>query len=432
MKIAIGKFGRSMFFDESSWSIYAGDDSPKIVYLELARKHPNDTFYILGASDFTKWKEKNSGFFADEDIPENIVDVWNTAKTEIGEKYNFGKKGYTEEKMYKIPGKEPWRMLDEWVESHNLKFDLGIFMQGPDARVSIMGEGVPCMNKDGFSQCLMMAALYNGPMRHLINKQKFPWYNIIEDPRYVPVQDVDIIHHEEYNLSQVNATYDIKSMDEYTQDPHTYKRYPFKLVYKQTERMFLRNLERVDFTDPLNIKVGKRVYKKQNPFILTLNDGPDRLAFIEKWVLDFNPEIKVYGKWSDAAQEKYPGTFIKKGIVEIQDKMWESMFTYVPAFTKSRKNFVTQKVWKMMYYGIIPFWDKNTYDTDNLFTEIPDYFKVNSPDEMWERIKYLVEHPDEYRKYLKIMYDLLEDKYFNGDFIDELFNPIIEQHRPQE
>ena len=129
MNIAIGKFGRSMYFDESSWSIYAGDDSPKIVYLELARKHPNDTFYILGASDFTKWKERNTGFFAEEEVPENIVDVWNSAKAEIGAKYNFGKKGYTEEMMYKIEGKEPWRMLDEYVETHGLKFDLGIFMQ---------------------------------------------------------------------------------------------------------------------------------------------------------------------------------------------------------------------------------------------------------------------------------------------------------------
>lgn len=432
MNIAIGKFGRSMYFDEKSWSIYAGDDSPKIIYLELARKHPNDTFYILGASDFTKWKEKNSGFFADEEVPENIVDVWNSAKAELGAKYNFGVKGYTENMMYKIPGKEPWRMLDEYVETHGLTFDLGIIMQGPDCRVSIMGEHIPCRNKKGsFAQCLMMSALFNGPMRHLINKMKFPWYNIIEDPRYVPIQDVDVIHHEICNLSQCEEEYQILTLDSYTQDPETYTKKPFKLVYAKTERWFMRNLNKVDFTDPMNVKVGKHTYQKKNPFILTLNDGPDRLAFIEKWVLDFNPHIKVYGKWSDAAKEKYPDTFIKKGIVEIQDKMWESMFTYVPAFTKSRKNFVTQKVWKMMYYGIIPFWDKNTYDTDNLFKEIPDYFKVNSPEEMWDRIKYLVQHPEEYRKYLKIMYDLLEDKYFNGDFIDELFNPIIEKYRPQ-
>ena len=42
-----------------------------------------------------------------------------------------------------------------------------------------------------------------------------------------------------------------------------------------------------------------------------------------------------------------------------------------------------------------------------------------------------MENPDEYKKYLKIMYDLLEDKYFNGDFIDEVFNPLIEKRRAE-
>lgn len=431
MNIAIGKFGRCMYFDESSWSIYAGDDTPKIVYLELARKHPEDTFYIIGASDFSRWKEKNGGFFADEDVPENIVDLWNDAKNAVGAKYNFGMKGYSKLMLYKEVGKEPWRVLDEYVETLGLRFDMGIFMQGPDCRISVMGKHIPCRNKKGhFSQCLMMSALYNGPMRHLINRYRFPWYNVIEDPRYLPTQDVDVIHHEEFNLSQCNDTYQKATMDYYEQDPETYRPKPFVLRYCKTERLFLRKLQRVDFTNPDSIRVGKRTYQKKTPFIMTLNDGYDRLGFLEHWVLEKMPDCKVYGKWSAEAKDKHPGVFIEKGIVEIQDKMWEAMFTFVPAFTKSRKNFVTQKVWKMMYYGIIPFWDKNTYDVENLFKDLPDFFKVDSPKQMWERIDFLLQNPDEYKKYLAIIYRLLEDKYFNGEFIDEIFNPLIEKHRP--
>jgi hypothetical protein len=59
---------------------------------------------------------------------------------------------------------------------------------------------------------------------------------------------------------------------------------------------------------------------------------------------------------------------------------------------------------------------------------MPDYFKVSSAQEMWEKIDYLNSHEDEYRKYLKIYYDLLEDKYFNGDFIVETFKPYIEKY----
>jgi hypothetical protein len=49
---------------------------------------------------------------------------------------------------------------------------------------------------------------------------------------------------------------------------------------------------------------------------------------------------------------------------------------------------------------------------------------------MWSRIRFLMENPDEYKKLLGQIYDLLEDKYFNGEFIDEIFNPLIEKHRP--
>ena len=57
MNIAIGKSGRSCYFNEERWSIYAGDDSPKIIYFEIARQNPQHTFYLIGASDFTKYIE---------------------------------------------------------------------------------------------------------------------------------------------------------------------------------------------------------------------------------------------------------------------------------------------------------------------------------------------------------------------------------------
>ena len=69
MNIAIGKSGRSCYFNEERWSIYAGDDSPKIIYFEIARQNPQHTFYLIGASDFTKYVEKGG------EAPSNIVDL---------------------------------------------------------------------------------------------------------------------------------------------------------------------------------------------------------------------------------------------------------------------------------------------------------------------------------------------------------------------
>lgn len=429
MNIAIGKLGRAMFFDKANWSIYAGDDSPLIFYFTLAKKYPQHTFYILGRSDFTKFKQKNSqvgfGKFNKNkvDIPSNIIDLLEDARKFAGpEECRLSNDTH-------LKGHEPWRILENYIKHIDLKLDLGLIMQGPDTSTSIGGEGVLCASKPTEAIPLAMGANYCGPIIHVINSQGFPWYSINEDPRYVPPKHHDIINDEQFIFSQIEGKYKTKRIVDYTSGK--WREYWATFKYAGLERMFLADKKKIDFSNPDHIEVDNNVYAKNNKFILTLNDGTDRLEYLEKWVLDIHPNIKVYGKWSNAAKKKHPNTFIEKGIVQMEPEMWQSMFTYIPAFTKRRKNFVTQKPWKMVYYGIIPFYDKNSYDTDNYFKEFPDYVKVETPQEMWEKIDYLYEHRDEYQKLLKQFYDMLEDKYFTGQFICDTFGPVIEK-REQE
>lgn len=424
MNIAIGKLGRAMYFDKKSWSIYAGDDSPLIFYFTLARQYPQHKFYILGASDFTKYKQSKSiGFNAvKNDIPSNIIDVFNDAKAWDPSRANPKDKNAV--------GNERWRLLDDYIENQGLKFDYGLFMQGPDMSMDIPNVGIKCINKPGLAHPLEMASNYSAPIIYQINKQRFPWDMINEDPRYVPPNTRDILWDENVTYSQIQTDkYTVKRLNEY--DTLNFRNHKMKFLYSGIERMFLADKKKIDFSDPDHVAVGNDVFRKNNKFILTLNDGADRLEYLEKWVLNIHPEIKVYGKWDAAAKKKHPDTFIEKGIVQMEPEMWESMFTYIPTFTKSRTNFVTQKPWKMIYYGIIPFYDKNSYDTDHYYKDFPDYVKVTTPKEMWEKIDYLYDHRDEYRKLLKQFYDLLEDKYFNGEFIKETFGPAIDR-RAQE
>ena len=192
--------------------------------------------------------------------------------------------------------------------------------------------------------------------------------------------------------------------------------------------MFLADKKKVDFSNPDNIIVNGKTLKKSNEFVMALNESEDRMEFLKNNVFKYRPDQIVYGKWNEKTIKGYEKNFECKGIIEMEDLMFQTKFTYVPPFEKRLTNFVTQKVWKMLYYGIIPFWDKKSYDTDNLYHFMPDYFKVSSAKEMWDKIDYLNTHEDEYRKYLKIYYDLLEDKYFNGDFIVETFKPYIERY----
>ena len=86
MNIVIGKIGRSSYFDKNNWSIYAGDDSPYIIYTTLAKAFPQHNFYMLGGNDLDRIKKStmSSGFnFKPKnviDIPNNIIDIYHKAK----------------------------------------------------------------------------------------------------------------------------------------------------------------------------------------------------------------------------------------------------------------------------------------------------------------------------------------------------------------
>lgn len=426
MNIAIGKIGRFSYFDPKSWSIYAGDDSPKIIFSELARRFPQHTFYYVSVNDITKCRDacKPLGGFGmckkTCDIPDNIVDIYHSVSLRIAgiEKYK--------------DGEYPHEILLDECKKRNLHFDFAIFEQGPDCGFSVMNRGIwLTSHPDRHAVAMAMANHYCGPLISFINEMKMPWVNITEDPRYVPSHHKDILNDELCVLSQITTDIETQRIAGYYDESHTYRHPIQHFRYAGIEKMFLRDMVKVDFKNPDEFKVGNHTYRKSNTFIMTLNGTPDRLPFIENWVLKYKPDTKIYGKWDEEAKAKYPNTFKEKGIVEIPDEMWQSKFTFVPCFDKKLSNFVTQKVWKMIYYGIIPFWDKNSYDTDHYYNEIPDYFKVASPDEMWQKIEYLEKNPDEYKKYLSMYYNLLEDKYFNGDFIYETFKPFIEKYDPK-
>jgi hypothetical protein len=81
----------------------------------------------------------------------------------------------------------------------------------------------------------------------------------------------------------------------------------------------------------------------------------------------------------------------------------------------------------MLYYGIVPFWCKNEYDTSNIYSDFPEYLKVTSPEEMWDKINFLEANPEEYNKIRNELFALLDDKYFNSDFVLDEIEKVIKQ-----
>ena len=200
----------------------------------------------------------------------------------------------------------------------------------------------------------------------------------------------------------------------------------FPLTYKPIEKLWLQGKTKVDW----------RNIEKTNKFIITCNapsdQSLDKFYYIKKWVFDIFDDAIIYGKWTSTKkmaevikEHNVEHKFILKGMCEIEDEMFNTKYTIVIPPSKKYPEFVTQKVYSMLYYGIIPFWCKYDYDKNNLYSEFPDFIKVETPEELVEKINYLETNPIEYHKLLNELYELLEDKYFDSRFIKELFDDVL-------
>lgn len=408
MNILIGKSGRSIFFDEDSWSIYAGDDEAPILYTELARRYPQHTFYLIGKSDIPKLRRKikketnhSFSFFDDPDeasktfedyVPSNIVYLLE----------DFKNSGFSDEHVY----------LEDLIFKKSLKFDAGIMIVGPTPQIGIPGKGIQKL--DGQPGIVLeMFQKYYAPVMHVLNITGTPYFNIVTDPRYVPYRARDIFNDERFILSQINTEFHgRKRISGYGElsAPQNLRLVSQKYEYAGVETIFMMRLKKVDFTQ----------MEKPNQFIMALNSaGPqsDRQRIIKDWLLrDSSKQVKIYGKWEPEFISQFPdGVFEEKAIRDIEPEFWNSRYTLIPPFSLNQSNFVTQKFWKMIYYGIIPFFHPQ-YDTDRLFN-IPDFLRVSNPKQMWDRIDHLQNNENDYRRLLKLIYNMLDDKYFSGEFM---------------
>jgi hypothetical protein len=407
MNILIGKYGRSIFFDEKNWSIYAGDDEAPILYTKLAKQYPQHTFYLIGKSDIKKIKnsfKKNEhsafSFFENEIptssfndlIPNNIINLFDD--------YLPDKHGYAH------------NYLEEKIKNENLKFDCGIIFAGPAPYVGIPDKDIQKL--DGTkAECLEMFIKYYANIIHVLNITGTPYFNIVTDPRYVPIHSRDVYNDEKFILSQINTKFENKkrisgygelsSLENLRNVTQTFE-------YAGVETIFMMNLKKTDFTK----------MEKPGHFIIALNSAgiaSERQKIVEDWLLKTKPpfNVKIYGKWEQDFIDKYPGIFEEKAIRDIEPEFWNARYTFIPPFSQKQSSFVTQKFWKMIYYGIIPFFHPY-YDTDKIFN-VPDFLRVKTPKQMWERIEYLQNNEQDYRKLLKIIYNILDEKYFSGEYM---------------
>lgn len=425
MNIAIGKIAKSLKFDKEYRKAGKGDLAPMATYIALANKYPEHNFYVIGSSDLHTSAISEEAKKMNE-IPDNIIDIGIIAKERM-------KSDVATAELFNNEPKHKYlsEYLVDVINEKNLKFDYGVFFIGPDMTTNTgFTYKIKLWQKEKkkeLSKALEMAKNYSAPIIHTLNTFKFPYILVNEDPRYVPYMPSDLIHRETCILSHLNAKCKVNVFQGYFDDSlKPMKKHEESYIYAGIERTSLKFLKKYDFRHKEDFVVNEKHYKKDGFVFVACNESPNRFNNIKNWILDNFQSVKVYGNWNENTIKGYEDRFEAKSMAYLQDDMWRAKYTYIPGFFDKMTNFVTIKIWEMCIYGILPFFDKSKYDTDNL-VPVPEFLRCATPQEMKEKIEILEKDPELYQEYLNKIYELVNDDYFNGEFICKIFEPIFKK-----
>ena len=394
MNIVIGKIGRSIYFDKDKRSMTNGDEEAPMMYTMLAKKYPEHNFYLIGRSDLQRVRKKESNatlsaFFGEEEeetVPSNIIDLfddWDRNITELPHNWLWAK-----------------------IQRLGLKFDLGLIYYGPMPNVGIPDKGIMRLDGSGIAKSLDMFVLYYGPIMNTLNETQIPWIGLCGDPKYVPSIARDMLNEPKVVMSQTEGKFKTKRIPSYEDSLNPVEVYEHH-SYAGIETIFMLEEKKTDW----------RNINKDILFTIGLNGGQSRDKFIRDWFIDKGrTDVKVYGKWAEEFTNEYPDMFEEKRIAEVEDEFFRTKYTIIPPPHQPTGNFVTQKFWKMIMYGIIPFFHPG-YDTEKIL-DVPDILRINSPEDMWEKIDYLEANPDEREKILDVLWQFFDkDDLFDGTFL---------------
>ena len=272
---------------------------------------------------------------------------------------------------------------------------------------------------------LSMQQNYSAHALVYLNKTKVPYILLAVDPRLLHERllvRMDTIHVPIEISAQINYDLKIKHIARY--------------VDEYSDQEFIESPVPVRYRclEPMNsIHYYKNTIPKDKPIRLTLGTMQDvttnvkksrRFELIEKWILkyDTNKEVQIFGRWDDYYLEQYDQM---KGLIDykaLDDIMLKTRYTYVIGIGS---DWSTSKWADSLACGVIPF---IAPDYDTQYNAIPKdhYIRVETPEELNEKMDYLDVHPEEREKLLQTLYDTLFKDVKDGVFLYKHINDAIE------
>lgn len=403
MNIAVAKMGRTIKFQRNLWHDGAGNNEPTIFIEALAKRNPDNNYYIVGRSDFSKIR----GQVKEEMFPNhNVFDGF--------EGYD---KPQHDAEMY------PTELLKD------VDFDYGIVIGGISGRVNVSNRykrtdrvtGL-AIQEDRFVLPSNMFHTYAAPVINFFNIKNIPWVFFTSDARQVPINTHDMKNRAVKALGTMDKKYYPKffSGEGYNgQDITTIEREMSyaagELVTALDESVSAYNGETKD------IKLGLYFHKYHD----------EARANAIKSYIDGIDGVQVFGNWKEELEEGDPRFKGSLSFDEVQDSMKHTKYTLCYPITDGD---VSAKWFEAIRAGVIPLFAAG-YDSQRHLQEmfsLPDFMYLKEPADLARVIEALEEDEDAYKfaqDHLQKVRKQIEENIL--DFYQDEINKALEEAKNQ-
>lgn len=361
-----GKIGKAIKFDSKKWGATGGDNEAPSLILKLAEQNPNDTFILISSNDFDKVQFNK---------PSNII---NGLKS-LG----------------------PLKNMYDGFLTDTLK--------DKDIAGAIIVLGPTCRKNLEYWPRLGFAKSYCAPIIHYLNNSNVKWIGVCNDPRYYLKDVRDLTNKPLKYLSQYNESFVKKVFSKLPPDnDNDLIDMTINSEYSGVEKIML-----------FNNKTNKNFKNKNNDFNIILNEGKNgvksRYPELKKYVLNFFDDVNIYGEWYSEETKNDLRFKGPKPFTEIVDITKKSKFSFIIPISPG---WVTSKYIELINNGIIPFFHPDYDSQKNL--DIPDFLRIESPNQLKERIDIIKSDNDFYVKLItELQNKFITENDINGKTISD-------------
>lgn len=361
-----GKIGKAIKFDSKKWGATGGDNEAPSLILKLAEQNPNDTFILISSNDFDKVQFNK---------PSNIING--------------------------LKSLDPLKNMYDGFLTDTLK--------DKDIAGAIIVLGPTCRKNLEYWPRLGFAKSYCAPIIHYLNNSNVKWIGVCNDPRYYLKDVRDLTNKPLKYLSQYNESFVKKVFSKLPPDnDNDLIDMTINSEYSGVEKIML-----------FNNKTNKNFENKNNDFNIILNEGKNgvksRYPELKKYVLNFFDDVNIYGEWYSEETKNDLRFKGPKPFTEIVDITKKSKFSFIIPISPG---WVTSKYIELINNGIIPFFHPDYDSQKNL--DIPDFLRIESPNQLKERIDIIKSDNDFYVKLItELQNKFITENDINGKTISD-------------